>query len=400
MGADMKPIHWVELCCGAAAVTLRLLGGEHLVPPVSWMGGKRRHASTILAAMGIGPRQPVESILLADAMEWGWVWPMLLDPEACHQVAEVLRSWEPEDPRKLWERLAAEPLPAEPIEGAATWLWVQARAASGVPVWWNGDAYRQADHATGRNVVAGQTGGRSRLGWRMGEEPGKARRKTRTISQAHTGWRMGSGPRDGGRDRRACPKGTGGGRPRGLLHTTTLARRIEAIADTAARWLVVQSGNYMGKAVTIREGRWVTHGFSRPSLAAQSKSGSCYSVGRLLRRVDAIAQQPHPAWSVFHGDAAQILPFAGAHVYVDPPYVNRTGYGCDLAREDVIAVAQRWADAGSVVAISEAVPIQIPGWHHVDITSAGRRGAGPEWLTMSKAPAAVPATQLELGLTA
>lgn len=358
------------------------------MPPVSWMGGKRRHAGAILAAMGLRPRQPVESILLADAMAWGWVWPLLLDPETCHQVSAVLRSWEPEGPRELWERLTAEPLPASPIEGAATWLWVQARAASGVPVWWDGDAYRQADHATGRNVVAGQTGGGHRHGWRMG--------KTRTISQAHTGSGRGDSPQIiGQRGREVSPKGSAG-KPRGLLYTTTLARRIEAIADTAARWLVVQSGNYMGKAVSIREGRWVTHGFARPSLAAQSKSGSCYSVGRLLQRVDAIARWPHPAWSVFHGDAAQILPFAGAYCYIDPPYFGRTGYGCELAREDVIAVARRWADAGSVVAISEAVPIEIPGWHHVDITSAGRRGAGPEWLTMSRPPVAVPGRQQAL----
>ena len=44
---------WVEPFAGAAAVALRLVGGKHLLPPVAWMGGKRRYARAIADAKAI-----------------------------------------------------------------------------------------------------------------------------------------------------------------------------------------------------------------------------------------------------------------------------------------------------------------------------------------------------------
>ena len=69
---------WVEPFAGAAACAIRLVGGAWLSPPVAWMGGKRRLASSILAAMGAPEGRP-SRVVLADAGPWGWVWPLLLD---------------------------------------------------------------------------------------------------------------------------------------------------------------------------------------------------------------------------------------------------------------------------------------------------------------------------------
>jgi hypothetical protein len=88
--------------------------------------------------------------------------------------------------------------------------------------------------------------------------------------------------------------------------------------------------------------------------------------------------------------------------YIDPPYQDTTGYGHDLTRAEVVALAMRWADVGADVYISEAEPIDLPGWHHVDITGH-RRGQKRtfskqqrEWLTCSARPHWTPPTQVSM----
>jgi len=92
---------------------------------------------------------------------------------------------------------------------------------------------------------------------------------------------------------------------------------------------------------------------------------------------------------------------------IDPPYLNTTGYGHDLPRADVVAMARAWKDAGSLVCISEQEPLpalMADGWHALDITST-RKGQKrtfskqqTEWLTMSEPPKWRPSEQLGLGL--
>jgi hypothetical protein len=92
----------------------------------------------------------------------------------------------------------------------------------------------------------------------------------------------------------------------------------------------------------------------------------------------------------------------GVVVYIDPSYLNTTGYAADLPRADVVALARRWAAAGAVVAISEAEPIPelvAEGWHAVRIDGerVGQKRTfskqQAEWLTMNRAPAWVPSVQ-------
>jgi hypothetical protein len=94
----------------------------------------------------------------------------------------------------------------------------------------------------------------------------------------------------------------------------------------------------------------------------------------------------------------------GTVVYIDPPYLHTTGYAADLGREAVLDLARRWADAGALVAVSEAEPLPLPGWHSVEITGCrvgqkrtfSRQQA--EWVTMSRAPLWRPAMQGSLCL--
>lgn len=93
----------------------------------------------------------------------------------------------------------------------------------------------------------------------------------------------------------------------------------------------------------------------------------------------------------------------GTVAYLDPPYQGTTGYDADLARDEVLALALRWHEAGHTVCISEAEPLAaLEGWHHVEITSARVGQARTfssqkrEWLTLNRPPAWLPRTTLDL----
>lgn len=49
-----------------------------------------------------------------------------------------------------------------------------------------------------------------------------------------------------------------------------------------------------------------------------------------------------------------------AVVYADPPYIGTQGYGSDFDTEEFWTVADRWADTGALVLVSEHVA--PPGW--------------------------------------
>ena len=135
---------------GAGADYLCLLDPK-LTPPVSWMGGKRRQAPDILALLELRPGHPIPA-MLCDASWWGWVWPAILDEETGPRIAASLRGWRTEDPRELWFRLRdMGPITDDLAGAAAQLLWLQARAASGVPVWWESNGELLAAPGDGRD---------------------------------------------------------------------------------------------------------------------------------------------------------------------------------------------------------------------------------------------------------
>ena len=169
-----------------------------------------------------------------------------------------------------------------------------------------------------------------------------------------------------------------------------LASRVEAVA----RWLVCGAWAYRKGAPDS--------GFN-PGVESGDSWGKDSTAEGLAERV---ASWPTPV-RAFHGSALEVpIPedcgFDEVFCYIDPPYQDTTGYQHDLPREDVITLARRWSDAGAVVCISEAVPIEIQGWHHVEITSERKgqkrtfsRQQG-EWLTMNREPAWRPSVQVGL----
>jgi hypothetical protein len=93
----------------------------------------------------------------------------------------------------------------------------------------------------------------------------------------------------------------------------------------------------------------------------------------------------------------------GCIIYSDPPYKNTTGYGHDLPRAAVVAMALDFAAMGATVAISEQAPIvELDGWKAVEITE-GRVGQKRtfsaqkrEYLTLNRTPGFKIATQSTL----
>jgi len=99
-------------------------------------------------------------------------------------------------------------------------------------------------------------------------------------------------------------------------------------------------------------------------------------------------------------DPPQLLP--GVVVYIDPPYLNTTGYAHDFPRSEWLPLVRAWKASGATVCISEAEPIAdliAEGWHAVEITNE-RKGQKrtfskqqAEWLTLSNPPKWRPSVQ-------
>jgi hypothetical protein len=129
---------YVERFAGSAAVALALVGGDACIPPIGYMGGKRRLARDILGAAGLKVGQGADHVVLVDAGPWGEAWEVIFDPERHAALVATIRGWGQPNPSALWEQLRDQGRPEDPIERVASWLWLQGRSANNSPVWWDG----------------------------------------------------------------------------------------------------------------------------------------------------------------------------------------------------------------------------------------------------------------------
>lgn len=422
-----QPWTWVEPFAGAAACALRLVAGDAM-PPVAWMGGKRRLARAILDAMGVPPTPPTR-VVLADAGPWGWVWPLLLEPQAGRTVAGILRAWAKEHPRALWQRLVKAAPFEDRHEAAAQWLWLQARSASGVPIWWDG--------------------------WREGEKGRWEAMCGRGVPQKPGAKGDSRAPRDRGEDKRwpahraqaeAWQKGTPAGRPpqdaahgqRGTWRASNgEGREVEAGQKGIGAWSQMdhdtgrsqpagqsgrgwRMGEDPGKATRgdrtpAQQGgedgsRWRVA--PQPGLdvpcsqngTARGATGGIMDPGTIAARIEALILAFEPVeWSMHHGDAADLLErlclceSGPVWFYLDPPYQGATGYGWDMPRTALLELALRCYGQGACacVGISEAEPVAqgaLETWARLDLTGE-LESAKAEWLTLSRPPLIVPVRQ-------
>ena len=193
------------------------------------------------------------------------------------------------------------------------------------------------------------------------------------------------------------------------------ARQLEQWVDEDPRALwdrlkaIGPINNFNGRelaryTVALPGGAWT----AMPPLAMYKGPG-CHSSmlntglqGTLAKRYRSLAEHPalicSSASDVPLPDVLSTLS-GRCVVYIDPPYQNTTGYAHDLTRVEVKALARLWSDAGAAVYISEAEPIDLPGWHKVNITGCrvGKKRTfskqQAEYITCNRVPAWVPDEQ-------
>ena len=348
----MKVPLFVELCAGLASVSGVLEHGSMWKPPVSRMGRKTGYAGAILRIMGLRPRQRAERYLWAEAD--GDVAALLAaytQPEVMREIAETIRSWIP----CPYGPHAPDPSCCR-CKGTGRWdardLWEVLRREERRGLWEGGGGVGEVagwlyEHSRSDTIgkFADEEDGRPRGGWR-GNGPGRRGLADRVEGQT---W-----------------------------PPVLLAQSAHVGVGEVAGWAALAQGCYR-------------RGFP--------ESGFDDEVARGRRPFVEVVANEWPAAHLWPPVAltpdARIDPPAippGTVVYMDPPYSGTTGYKHDLGRNEVIAIAERWKDAGARVYISEAEPIPIKGWHHVEITGerigqARTFGATREWLTCSHPPA-------------
>jgi hypothetical protein len=167
-----------------------------------------------------------------------------------------------------------------------------------------------------------------------------------------------------------------------------------ATGEDAARWLV--GVHHTVGVAPPRKGR---PGGGFRSNANKGNSGVPTLLRPVAERVRTTARL-WPANTIATKGDAQAVPVPadarGWVIYLDPPYLGTDGYQADLSRPSVLALARRWAAAGAVVGVSEAVPLLAlgRGWTPVRLTASGSGagrsvyfGATEEWVTVWRAAA-------------
>lgn len=173
--------------------------------------------------------------------------------------------------------------------------------------------------------------------------------------------------------------------------------------ERVAAWAVLNLWSFGQKPILI-DGGWVHHGFN-PAAAyrldyheSRRKAGLRVYTGDEIRihkqLIPALEALPDLSrLTVLQCRAEDVALIPGAVVLIDPPYQGTTcAYGHSLPRSEVLSIATRWRAAGCIVAICEAEPLPLVGWHHHEL--GGPSGFGRTWsrqrrevLTMSR-PAA------------
>lgn len=339
-----RPRLVAELCAGTAALSLALQGGARCRPPVSRPGAKTGYTEAILGAAGLYRGQGADAYLWCEP-EPGprSVLACYPDPVKLREVEAVIRGWVGEDPRALWTRLRAEMNRRELTvpECLVSTGWGRSSAGASMYLGPDRPSPRYPEGWTSSITAAGMA--------------------DRVSALAPLHW------------------------PPVAIAEDARGVRVEDVAEWI--WLCGRSMYNKGPE----------HGF----LPNQSSRGvevwNAHPPEYFADRCAALSVIPWPPVAIAL-DARQVPPggadMEGCICYIDPPYVGTTPYAHDLPRAEVLALARAWADAGALVMISEAVPVEGlgSGWEAISIGHARRGqkrtwGSTQEWLTMNRPPA-------------
>jgi hypothetical protein len=405
----------VELCAGTAALSLRL-HRDGARPPVSRMGAKTGYADVILRVLGLIPGQRADRYL--------WCEPdpgvrLLLhayrSAPLAKAAAAIIRGWAAEDPRALWERLRAEGPPRLPegeVDAGEVARFVLSEGWGGLcGAAFNGPGCHPS-HAGSRTSATMSSRVETLPALPATITPDARHIDPREVARwaqitasnrlIHTAWNDTEG--------RWANTGNGGATFGGAAFCSPPERTAEgfdaAPGDVPA--VVVPDAREVDPREVARfiHGVYMTHGQAAAGGFRASGGGDWPDrPPNVATRADHLDALPTIDGALIRTDARDIDPPAlppGTVVFIDPPYLNTTGYAHDLPRAEVVALARRWAAAGATVAISEAEAIPelvAEGWHAVRIDGerVGQKRTfskqQAEWLTLSRPPAWVPPVQ-------
>jgi hypothetical protein len=173
----------VELCAGTASVSLWAL--VRAAPLTGFMGSKRRYAPQLVQALDCD--RP-DRVVLVDAGPWGDVWSVLQDEFHRARAVQLLTVWDEYDLPPLFDRLVSRAPSSDPAERVAQYLCLQARSASGTPIWWSAEAERWENPTGSKTEAAHQRGGcdastRQRGGCRGMQRPATLARRVRALDR-------------------------------------------------------------------------------------------------------------------------------------------------------------------------------------------------------------------------
>lgn len=100
----------------------------------------------------------------------------------------------------------------------------------------------------------------------------------------------------------------------------------------------------------------------RTKAPAAPHTGGMFHVDTLIERVEAVPADVLARLTVVHGDVRSVTPIPGARVLLDPPYVGAPLYAASMGREDVLALASRWAASADRVLVCEGEALPLDGW--------------------------------------
>ena len=192
-------------------------------------------------------------------------------------------------------------------------------------------------------------------------------------------------------------KGMGAKDPRAVFDCLHGSLHADAKIEFSAEFLFLQRLAFSGKAVGVTPtGCWNSPGFNKTSaygLEATDRFGRVHPMVPSLIRVLESYNGLDPSFtalrqSAFHPKGRITKPYL---VYLDPPYEGSTAYpGGSMTRDQVIALARAWHDAGAAVIVSEAEPLEeLVGWRSQRLYK-GRddtspfRGKQEEWITFTR----------------
>ena len=380
---------FVELCAGLASVSLMLQGGKYARPPVSRMGNKHGYGLALHRIMGLRPGQGAKRFLWCEpdpgcrALLHAYT-----DREVMKDAARIIRSWKDEEPRSLWERLRAEgPIRVGEAREAArgtvvgAWSFRPGQPESGFnrseaighpeSCKYPRTAGKMADEVAATPTLPATVTPDARA-----VDPREVARWAQVVAANRLINISGATLRNTGAGGSAFASVESGfGTPADVT-----AQRFENRAQTMPATVTDDARAVEPREVAreILTTAWSTNGKTGKGAGYRGEVGNTGDFGGPLLRaysMPARAEAVPETSATITPDARPIEPAdlpPGAVVYMDPPYRNSTGYGNDLPRSEVVALARRWAEAGARVYISEAEPIgalMADGWREVEITS-------------------------------